>query len=210
MFNARFWFAGALVLLLSAGGARAAETKDSKLKELLKEKVAALKEAAALAEKAHQSGAAPLEQVQQANRAVLDAELELCDTDKERVAVLEKIVALTKQQEEQAREAEKKSSLPATAVIAARVRRIDAEIVLERAKVRQQAGRDDATRAFEHAASELEMWKDRVAWSERMTKKGYLTERQLQTERAALKQAEAALEKARRELDGVLPKDKPE
>src|SRR5262249_8036979 len=147
MFSAKFWFAGALVLLLAAGGMRAEEAKDSRLKELLKEKVAALKEAAALAEKAHQSGAAPLEQVQQANRAVLDAELELCDTDKERVAVLEKIVALTKQQEEQARELEKKSALPAGAVIAARVRRIDAEIALERARARQQAGSENAQAA---------------------------------------------------------------
>jgi outer membrane protein TolC len=208
MFNPRFWCAGVLIVLLASGGARA-EEKVSRLKELLKEKVAALKEAAALVEKAHQSGAAPLEQVQQANRAVLDAELELCDNDKERIAVLEKIVALTRQQEEQARELEKKSALPAGAVIAARVRRIDAEIVLERAKARQQAGRENARSVVELAESELEMWKERVAWSERMVKKGYLTERQLQTERAALKQAETVLEKARRELDGVPPKDKP-
>src|SRR5262249_27297507 len=50
------------------------------------------------------------------------------------------------------------------------------------------------------ARSDVEMWKDRVAWAERMVKKGYLTERQLQADQARLKAAEAALEALEKEL----------
>jgi outer membrane protein TolC len=209
MCNVRFWFVGVLALGLGAGGARADEAKDSRLKELLREKVAALKENAALVEKAQGPGGATPEQVLQAHRAVLDAELELCDTDKERIAVLEKTVALTKTQEETVRELMKKGAVTASAVIAARVRRLDAEIMLERTKARLQSQRESGKHAVEVAESDVQMWKERVEWAERMTKKGFITERHLQAEQDALKKAEAALKDARRQLDGP-PKDKRE
>jgi hypothetical protein len=54
--------------------------------------------------------------------------------------------------------------------------------------------------------SDIESLKDRVAWAERMAKKGYMTDQQVQAERARLKRAEAALDRARRELQ-ALPSD---
>jgi hypothetical protein len=56
------------------------------------------------------------------------------------------------------------------------------------------------------AESDLEAWKDRVAWVERMVKKGYMTERQLQNERAQLTRVEMALDWARKALK-KLPAD---
>jgi len=50
------------------------------------------------------------------------------------------------------------------------------------------------------AESDLEAWKDRVAWVERMVKKGYMTERQLQNERSQLTRVEMALDWARKAL----------
>jgi hypothetical protein len=53
------------------------------------------------------------------------------------------------------------------------------------------------------AAAEADVagWKDRVAWAERMLKKGYLTEKHLQAERAQLTRAEQALDLARKALE---------
>src|SRR4051794_39397113 len=65
--------------------ANAEQAKDAKLKELLKERHATLKEMAALLTKGHSQGTVPLERVQEAELAVLRAELDLCDTDKERL-----------------------------------------------------------------------------------------------------------------------------
>jgi hypothetical protein len=54
----------------------------------------------------------------------------------------------------------------------------------------------------------VEMWKDRVAWSERMVKKGYLTDTQLQAEKAQLQSAELTLEKVQRDLKMTTPEPK--
>jgi ABC-type Fe3+-hydroxamate transport system substrate-binding protein len=53
------------------------------------------------------------------------------------------------------------------------------------------------------AESDLEAWKDRVTWVERMVKKGYMTERQLQNERAQLTRVEMALDWARKALKNL-------
>jgi hypothetical protein len=60
--------------------------------------------------------------------------------------------------------------------------------------------------------SDLELMQDRVSWAERMVRKGYMTDQQLQAERAALKMAELALERARQELKALTgePKGPPE
>ena len=51
----------------------------------------------------------------------------------------------------------------------------------------------DLEQRLELAKSEVEMWHDRVAWSERMFRKGYITESKLTEERARLKHAEEIL-----------------
>jgi hypothetical protein len=53
------------------------------------------------------------------------------------------------------------------------------------------------------AQADLEMWKERLAWSERMVKKGFLTAQQAAQEQARLKTAELLLEKLRQELKAL-------
>jgi RND family efflux transporter MFP subunit len=48
--------------------------------------------------------------------------------------------------------------------------------------------------------------KDRLAWSERMAKKGYMTDQQVRAERARLESAELELDKARKELNDLSPR----
>jgi RND family efflux transporter MFP subunit len=56
--------------------------------------------------------------------------------------------------------------------------------------------------------SDVEMMKERVTWSERMVKKGYLTAQQLEADRTLLKKLEADLEAARAELGTTQPPKK--
>lgn len=53
------------------------------------------------------------------------------------------------------------------------------------------------------AQGEVEAWKDRVAWTERMVKKGYLNERRLEDERGQLQAAEFSLDKAQKALKAL-------
>lgn len=114
--------------------ASAQEPKAGKLKELLKERHATLKEIAAQTARAYQTRGVPIERLHEAEEAVLKAELDLCDSDKERIAVLEKLVALAKGQEEREMELVKAGSVPGTALLRAKANRLEAEIALERAK----------------------------------------------------------------------------
>src|SRR4051812_35424476 len=66
---------------------------DSKLKVLLKEKLAIAQEATTLATTAYQSGGTSFSEVVEANQAVSKVQLDLRDTNAERVAVLERMLA---------------------------------------------------------------------------------------------------------------------
>jgi hypothetical protein len=57
--------------------------------------------------------------------------------------------------------------------------------------------------------ADFELMQDRVAWAERMVRKGYLTDQQLRGEQTALKRAELALERARQELKALPAVPKP-
>jgi hypothetical protein len=114
---------------------RADPTKDARLKELLKERHATLKEIAVQVAKAYEAGAASIEQMHDAEQTVLRAELDVCETDKERIAVLEKLVILAKKQEDRAAETVKRGINSPTATLKARAKRLEAEIALERARI---------------------------------------------------------------------------
>jgi multidrug resistance efflux pump len=51
------------------------------------------------------------------------------------------------------------------------------------------------------AESDLEMWEDRSAWSERMVKRGFLSRSQAEADRARLESAKISLKKVKGELD---------
>jgi hypothetical protein len=69
---------------------------------------------------------------------------------------------------------------------------------------------EDVKRQLLFLQAEVEGWRDRVAWTERMVKKGYLTERHLKEETELLQAAEIALEKAQKEFKALPPEPNPE
>jgi hypothetical protein len=129
-------FVASCVWLLSGDFAKAQvkEVKESKLKSLLKEKLSILQEVASQKTVAHQNGQLSLAQVHEANQAVRYAELDLCDTTQERVAVLEKMAAEAKEFENNILEQVSSGAAPTSTALKAKVGRLDVEIALERTK----------------------------------------------------------------------------
>src|SRR5207249_1092931 len=76
--------------------ALAAEPEDAKLKELLTERRETLRKVVDLSLAQYAQGTLDLTPVVQAQQALAKAELELCDSDKKRIAVLEQSIALAK------------------------------------------------------------------------------------------------------------------
>ncbi|MCI0456223.1 MAG: RNA polymerase sigma factor [Gemmataceae bacterium] len=115
-------------------------TKETRLRTLLKERLAILRQIADQLNRQHQTGTIPLAQVLDANRKVLEAELELVEDPKGRIAILEKMVGIAKQIEERVAEHSKAGVISQSAVLTARVNRLEAEIALERAKAKATGG----------------------------------------------------------------------
>jgi len=132
----------ALIVLIAAAigywstqaGALAAPAKDSKVNALLQERLTTLREAAATTSKAYETGIESFAEVIAANQAVRSAELEMCATDKERVALLEKMVTEAKGYETVAAQRAATGLVPAASGLRAKVNRLEAEIALERMK----------------------------------------------------------------------------
>jgi outer membrane protein TolC len=103
---------------------------------LLTERLAVAREVAALMEKGFRIGAASFTQVHEANLAVLRAELDLCERDKDRIAVLEKFVAAMKRFEEAMTKLLQVGQASPVEVLKAKLGRLEAEIALERARVK--------------------------------------------------------------------------
>jgi RNA polymerase sigma factor (sigma-70 family) len=109
---------------------------ESKVRELQKERIAALKQIRADKETNVQSGTGPIEDVLQAQAAVLRAELEMCESDKETTKLLGEIVAVAKELEKCAEQRFNAGRLPRYDLLAVKVNRLEAEIALERAKIK--------------------------------------------------------------------------
>jgi outer membrane protein TolC len=110
--------------------------KAPRVRALLKDKLATMREIVAWIEKSHQVGRASDEEVLQAKLAVLQAELELAESDRERVTVLEKVVAVQKEIETIVQTHFKAARAGQIDVLRAKANRLDAEIALERAKAK--------------------------------------------------------------------------
>ena len=118
-----------------AGQQAGAQTaKESKIRALLKERLTILRERASALREQYKSGVAALEPVQEADLRVYRAELDLCESDKERVAVHEKIVAVLREIEQRVAALHKGAAVSAADVTDAKLNRLEAEIALERAK----------------------------------------------------------------------------
>jgi RNA polymerase sigma factor (sigma-70 family) len=107
-----------------------------RVKTLLKEKLAIVQQRAELTAQLAQKGGAGQDELAKANLQVLSVELELCEADKERVAVHEKIVKIYTSLEEMTRTLEKNAIASHGDALEATMKRLDAEIALERAKAR--------------------------------------------------------------------------
>jgi hypothetical protein len=130
------FLAGVFVNSLTAINCKAEEPpKDSQLKELRKQRLAILKEVASQSKEALRidPSVSPSE-VSVANRAVFQAELELCDTDKQRVAVLEGWLISAKDWENYVERLHTSKSVASREVLRAKVERLEVEIALQQVK----------------------------------------------------------------------------
>jgi RNA polymerase sigma factor (sigma-70 family) len=112
---------------------------NAKLRALLQERLEALRKSAERMKQLHKQNVASRGEVRQAEMRVHKAALELCDTTAQRVAVLEKIVTLSKEEEEQFSQLQKQGGATQDEVREATIRRLEAEIALERAKAKPTA-----------------------------------------------------------------------
>jgi hypothetical protein len=111
---------------------RGQATGDSKVRALQKERLAAFKEIVAEIESL--GARVPLDDLLHAKRQVLHAEFELCESDKERVEVLAKLVAVAKELEAVVAQRFKDMRVVRRDLLKAKADRLEAEIALERAK----------------------------------------------------------------------------
>jgi hypothetical protein len=130
----------ALGIALFLGGAfygaapAADDPPDARLKQLLREKQQLRKQAAEMIRRLQATGGgATAVEVIEAHLAALRAELDAAETREERIAALEKIVAEEKRREQMLMANVK--GLSAMEQIDLKVRRLDAEIALERARL---------------------------------------------------------------------------
>jgi RNA polymerase sigma factor (sigma-70 family) len=107
-----------------------------KVRALLKERLETLRKIADRVQQLYQEKVASPELVRQANLRVYKAELDLCDTTKERIAVLVKILQVYKDMEDHANELVTQGVASQHTVLEARVNRLEAEIALEREKAK--------------------------------------------------------------------------
>jgi RNA polymerase sigma factor (sigma-70 family) len=136
-----------------AEGIRPAEPKDTdpkapgkkpdsataRVRALLQEKRDILQKLADRAKELEQRGQAGPALVQEATLRVHQADLELCQTTKERVVVMEKIVEVHKALEERMAQLGKRKAVAEGPLLEARVSRLEAEIALEREKAKLAA-----------------------------------------------------------------------
>ena len=102
-----------------------------------RQRLATLRQSLARTEIAYKQGALPVVEVQKAKLAVLSAELDLCETPRERIAVLERILTHRREVEKLLETLYKSGAAPEASLLEARAKRQEAEIDVqrERAKV---------------------------------------------------------------------------
>jgi RNA polymerase sigma factor (sigma-70 family) len=111
-----------------------ARATGARVRSLLKERLATLKELVKVAEADYRNGNATFEQVAHAQRSLFEAELELSESAKERLAIHERMVTLAKKTEKIADALFRARQAKQSDVLRAKANRLEAEIALERAK----------------------------------------------------------------------------
>jgi hypothetical protein len=85
---------------------------------------------------------------------------------------------------------------------------VDGVYIFKRAKVASDKRVEELKNQIALLEADVVMLQDRVAWAERMVRKGYLTEQRLRSEQAALNKAEITLQQARKDLQALLAEPK--
>jgi RNA polymerase sigma factor (sigma-70 family) len=124
-----------------AGGEqpKAKAGENAKIQALLKERLATLQDVARQLEMVFKEGRIGFEDVVRAKLEVNKAELDLCATDQERIKVLEDRVAFAKDIENVVEAIVQAGKIQSFESLKARAYRLEAEIALERAKVKAAA-----------------------------------------------------------------------
>jgi RNA polymerase sigma factor (sigma-70 family) len=112
----------------------AARATGANVQSLLKERLATLKDLAKAVEADYRTGNATFEQVAHAQRSLFEAELELCESAKERLAIHERMLMLAKETEKVVDALFRTAKAKQSDVLRAKANRLEAEIALERAK----------------------------------------------------------------------------
>jgi outer membrane protein TolC len=107
------------------------------VKELQKERIATLEEAADVIDDLYRNQRAPHEEVSEARLLLLEAKLDAAEKESERVTLLKKIVDVLKEDEQWADARFKASRTTTYPVLKIKARRLRAEIDLERAKAKE-------------------------------------------------------------------------
>jgi len=87
-----------------------------------------------LTSREYKNGGVPFLKVHQAMMVLHRAELDACESDRERIAVHERMVAATKEIEKTVEELLRASEAPQSDSLQAKLNRLDAQIALERAR----------------------------------------------------------------------------
>jgi outer membrane protein TolC len=113
------------------------EESAKKIKELQKERIATLKEMADAIAKLYQSGLVPEEEVLEARLLVHKAELDAAEKESDRITLYKNIVDELKQFETIADQRVKAVRGSMSTFLKVKARRLEAEINLERAKIKE-------------------------------------------------------------------------
>ena len=164
-----------------------AQEQGAKIKELQKEWLASVRDIAKKDAVRAKNGQASPDEILASNRMLADAALEVCGSDEDRIAVLEKILASARDTEKLAERLAKSGQARESTLLKAKAERLRFEIALERAKSRAaaQMPEGEATQGFRGG---------QVA----------LAEKQVAIKQAAVKVAEAQKAKAQASLAAII------
>ncbi len=125
-----------VALLLFCLNQTAPLAKESKIKSLQKQRLTVLKEATAEIKSTYLAGRTSVDRLQAALRDQYEAELDLCETDKDRLKVLEAMLKLAGENEQSLDQRYKAGDLPKSDLLAATAARLEAAISVEELKAK--------------------------------------------------------------------------
>src|SRR5262249_10353524 len=108
----------------------------AKIKDLQKERLATVHDMARIVEERLRGGQASLDDLREVGRVVLEAELDACGSDQERVDIFEKRLARAKDHEKMADQLAKAGQMRPSSALLVKADRLKAEVDLARAKAK--------------------------------------------------------------------------